>query len=62
MIKRKMISIVDIQTPDEYTVKFILSRPVPLPSYFTHVAWPIMSPASVDSAGHGDASGGQFFF
>ncbi len=39
VIKRKMIPIVDIQTPDQYTVKFILSRPVPLPSYFTHVAW-----------------------
>ncbi len=51
VIKRKMLPITEIQTPDDYTVKFILSRPVPLPSYFTHVAWPVMSPASVDEKG-----------
>lgn len=51
VIKRKMIPLVEIQTPDDYTVKFILSRPVPLPSYLTHVAWPVMSPASVNSGG-----------
>ncbi|KJS18330.1 MAG: ABC transporter substrate-binding protein [Peptococcaceae bacterium BRH_c4b] len=51
VIKRKMIPITEIQTPDDYTVKFILSRPVPLPSYFTHVAWPVMSPGSVDDKG-----------
>jgi peptide/nickel transport system substrate-binding protein len=51
VIKRKMLPITEIQTPDEYTVKFVLSRPVPLPSYFTHVAWPVMSPGSVDEKG-----------
>ena len=40
-----------IETIDENTVKFVLNRPMPLPFYLTHVAWPIMSPDCVDDNG-----------
>lgn len=40
-----------IEVVDEYTVKFVLKRTMPLPYYLTHVAWPIMSPSCVDGNG-----------
>lgn len=40
-----------IETIDENTVKFVLNRPMPLPFYLTHVAWPVMSPDCVDDNG-----------
>ncbi|MCW3138379.1 MAG: ABC transporter substrate-binding protein [Methanophagales archaeon] len=40
-----------VEALDEYSVKFVLKRPMPLPFYLTHVAWPIMSPTCVDEKG-----------
>ncbi|MCL0066353.1 ABC transporter substrate-binding protein [Thermodesulfovibrionales bacterium] len=40
-----------VEAVDEHTVKFVLKRPMPLPLYLTHVAWPVMSPTSVDDQG-----------
>lgn len=47
--KAKILKIDNIEVIDEYTVKFICARPMPLPTYLTHVAWPIVSPSSVNS-------------
>lgn len=49
---RTTLPIEEIVALDEHTVKFVLNRVVPFPSYMTHVAWPIMSPNSVDSDGN----------
>jgi peptide/nickel transport system substrate-binding protein len=40
-----------IEVVDEYTVKFVLKRTMPLPYYLTHVAWPIMSPSCLGENG-----------
>ncbi len=40
-----------VEVVDDYTVRFILSRPMPLPYYLTHIGWPVMSPSSVDDDG-----------
>lgn len=40
-----------VEALDEYSVKFISKRPMPVPLYVTHVAWPIMSPSCVDEKG-----------
>ncbi len=40
-----------VEPQDEYSVKFVLKRPMPLPFYLTHVAWPIMSPSCVGEKG-----------
>lgn len=41
-----------VEAVDNSTVKFVLAKPMPLPFYLTHVAWPIMSPSCVDSEGN----------
>lgn len=41
-----------IEALDNYTVKFVLQKPMPLPFYLTHVAWPIMGPGCLDKAGN----------
>ena len=41
-----------VETVDSRTVKFVLAKPMPLPFYLTHVAWPIMSPSCVDAEGN----------
>ncbi|AGL00373.1 ABC transporter substrate-binding protein [Desulfoscipio gibsoniae] len=51
VVKRKMLPVQSIEPVDEYTVKFTCSQPTPLPSYFTHVAWPVMSLMSLDDGG-----------
>lgn len=33
------------------TVKFTCVKPIPLPTYLTHVAWPVVSPTSIDAEG-----------
>ncbi len=40
-----------VETVDEYTVRFILSRPMALPYYLTHIGWPIMSPSCIEGQG-----------
>ncbi|MCL0073503.1 ABC transporter substrate-binding protein [Dehalococcoidia bacterium] len=39
-----------VEAVDEHTV-IVLKKPMPLPLYLTHVAWPVMSPTSVDDQG-----------
>ncbi len=53
-----------VEVVDDYTVRFILSRPMPLPHYLTHIGWPVMSPSSVDNAGEfiGPVGTGPFKF
>ncbi|UNC93920.1 ABC transporter substrate-binding protein [Candidatus Contubernalis alkalaceticus] len=48
---RTTVPVEEIIAEDEHTVTFVLSRVVDLPTYLTHVAWPIMSPASYDDSG-----------
>ena len=40
-----------VEALDEYSVKFVSKRPIPVSHYITHVAWPIMSPTCVDGKG-----------
>ena len=40
-----------VEVVDNHTVRFILSRPMPLPYYLTHIGWPVMSPSCVDDRG-----------
>jgi peptide/nickel transport system substrate-binding protein len=51
VMKRKLLPLKSIEVIDDYTVKFICTKPTPLPSYLTHVAWPVMSPSSLDDKG-----------
>ena len=44
-------AVAHVEAVDEYTVEFVLKRPMPLPLYLTHVAWPVMSPTSVNDQG-----------
>ncbi|MBT9159731.1 MAG: ABC transporter substrate-binding protein [Dehalococcoidia bacterium] len=44
-------AVAHVEVVDEHTVKFVLKRPMPLPLYLTHVAWPVMSPTSVNEQG-----------
>lgn len=50
--KVKTLEFEDIEVVDDYTVKFICKKPISLPTYLTHVAWPIVSPTSIDSQGN----------
>lgn len=47
----KTLQLENIEALDDYTVKFTCVKPMPLPTYLTHVAWPIVSPTSIDSEG-----------
>ncbi|WP_027399028.1 ABC transporter substrate-binding protein [Anaerovorax odorimutans] len=49
--KTNTLQLENVEAIDENTVKFTCARPMPLPTYLTHIAWPIVSPSSVDSAG-----------
>ena len=44
-------AVAHVEAVDEHTVEFVLKRPMPLPFYLTHVAWPVMSPTSVNEQG-----------
>ncbi len=41
-----------VEAVNDTTVKFILAKPMSLPFYLTHVAWPVMSPSCVDGSGN----------
>jgi len=41
-----------VETLDAHTVKFVLEKPMPLPFYLTHVAWPVMGPGCLDAEGN----------
>jgi len=47
----KTLQLENVEALDDYTVKFTCVNPIPLPTYLTHVAWPIVSPSSVDASG-----------
>jgi peptide/nickel transport system substrate-binding protein len=47
----KTLQIEKVEAIDDYTVKFTCVKPMPLPTYLTHIAWPVVSPSSIDSAG-----------
>jgi len=50
--KAKTLQLEKIEPIDEYTVRFTSVKPIPLPTYLTHVAWPIASPSSIDAQGN----------
>jgi len=50
--KAKTLQLEKIEAADDYTVRFTCVRPIPLPTYLTHVAWPIASPSSIDAQGN----------
>jgi peptide/nickel transport system substrate-binding protein len=50
--KVKNLPVENIALLDDYTVRFTCVQPTPLPTYLTHVAWPIVSPTSIDSEGN----------
>jgi peptide/nickel transport system substrate-binding protein len=52
VVQAKTLQIENIEVLDDYTVKFTCVKPMPLPTYLTHVAWPIVSPTSIDAAGN----------
>ncbi|KKG08470.1 ABC transporter substrate-binding protein [Methanosarcina sp. 2.H.A.1B.4] len=41
-----------VEALDTHTVKFVLKKPMPLPFYLTHVAWPVMGPGCLDAEGN----------
>lgn len=47
----KTLQLEKVEAIDNYTVKFTCAKPMPLPTYLTHIAWPVVSPSSLDSAG-----------
>jgi len=47
----KTLQLERVEAIDDHTVKFTCVKPMPLPTYLTHVAWPIASPSSLDSKG-----------
>ncbi len=49
---RTTLPVEEVIALDEYTVQFVLRNASPFPSYLTHVAWPVMSPDSVDDEGN----------
>lgn len=49
--KTKTLQLESVEAIDDYTVKFTCTKAIPLPTYLTHIAWPIVSPSCVDSAG-----------
>ncbi|MBC7107708.1 MAG: ABC transporter substrate-binding protein [Methanomassiliicoccales archaeon] len=54
-----------LEKVDNYTVRFVMKSPTPLPYYLTHIAWPVMSPnmANPDGSWNGKIIGtGPFKF
>jgi peptide/nickel transport system substrate-binding protein len=49
--KVKLLQFENIEAIDDYTVKFTSSNPIQLPTYMTHIAWPVVSPTSVSDTG-----------
>jgi peptide/nickel transport system substrate-binding protein len=47
----KTLQFENIEVIDDYTVKFTCPKPMPLPTYMTHIAWPVVSPTSVSATG-----------
>ncbi len=47
----KTLPVEKVEAIDDYTIRFTCSGPVPLPTYLTHIAWPVVSPTSLDDGG-----------
>ena len=47
----KTLQLEKVEAIDNYTVKFTCTKPLPLPTYLTHIAWPVVSPSSLNDAG-----------
>ncbi len=47
----KTLQLEKVEAIDEHTVKFTCTKSMPLPTYLTHIAWPVVSPGSINSAG-----------
>ncbi|HIH93457.1 TPA: ABC transporter substrate-binding protein [Methanosarcina acetivorans] len=41
-----------VEALDDHTVQFVLAKPMPLPFYLTHIAWPVMGPSCLDAEGN----------
>lgn len=41
-----------VEKVDDFTVRFTCIKPTPLPTYLTHIAWPVVSPSSIDAGGN----------
>ncbi len=52
VVQAATLQLENIEILDDYTVKFTCEKPMPLPTYLTHVAWPIVSPTSSDAEGN----------
>jgi peptide/nickel transport system substrate-binding protein len=50
--KVKTLQLEKVEPIDEYTVRFTCVKPIPLPTYLTHIAWPVVSPSSIDAQGN----------
>ena len=51
VIQAGTLPLESLEKIDDYTVKFVCKKPVPLPTYLTHIAWPVVSPSSLDENG-----------
>lgn len=50
--RQAMLRAIDhVEALNASTVKFVLKKPMSLPFYLTHIAWPVMSPTCVDKEG-----------
>lgn len=51
VVQAGTLQLESIEALDDHTVKFTCMKPMPLPTYLTHVAWPVVSPTSTDAQG-----------
>ncbi len=47
----KTLPVEKVEAIDAHTVKFTCTGQVPLPTYLTHIAWPVAGPTSLDDQG-----------
>ncbi|WP_347488880.1 ABC transporter substrate-binding protein [Desulfoscipio sp. XC116] len=52
VVEAKTLQLEGIEALDAHTVRFICAKPMPLPTYLTHIAWPVVSPTSIDASGN----------
>lgn len=44
VVTSNTLPVSSIEKIDDYTVQFVCTKACPLPTYLTHIAWPVMSP------------------
>lgn len=47
----KTLQLEKVEAIDDYTVRFTCAKQIPLPTYLTHIAWPVVSSTSLDDKG-----------